>query len=306
MNSKDLQYVLKIAEIKNFTKAAEQLYISQPALSQSLNRLERNLGVQLFLRSRTQVILTTAGIEFVNEAKKILEKMNSLEYNMHHFGNGQQTSISVGISQFYGKHLLSKIIGALKKIVPSYQIEIIEGESKFLENLISQGKLDFGIFPSPIYSKLVRFAPIYEEEILFSFNKKNVNAVKLLSNMCKGKSIDLSLYKEYPFIMLQEGLKIRVLADKICAAYGFIPKAVFESENLDTVYSLVSDNYGVAFLPSTILQSIDIYKTDVAFYPIKSKFSKRELGIAYKEDTNNDKLLNKILPDLKLYFSKSL
>ena len=72
MNSKDLEYVLAISRTKNFSKAAELLFISQPALSQYITRLEQHLGVQLFFRSRLQVALTTAGTTFVNHGIVII------------------------------------------------------------------------------------------------------------------------------------------------------------------------------------------------------------------------------------------
>ncbi|SIN70303.1 LysR family transcriptional regulator, hydrogen peroxide-inducible genes activator [Acetomicrobium flavidum] len=298
MDEKVLQYVLAIAKTKSFTQAAEQLYVSQPALSQAIKRLECELEVELFYRDRTKVVLTPAGVIFVEGAREILKQVDNLKRQIKHFRANPQDTISIGVSQFYGKHFLYFLIDGLKQNLPSYRIKIIEGESKFLENLIDQGKLDFGIFPAPIYNKSVHFTPIYIEKILFTFNKRNKDAFSLLPNAFDGKYINLFLYKEFPFILLKEGLKLRVLADKICTSYGFKPKAILESENLDTIYSLVTHNYGVAFLPSTIFQSINIEKSEVSFYPLKSKLSKRDIGIAYKEGYLDKNLVSKVVQSI--------
>ena len=85
MNSKDLQYVLEIARTLNFSKAAASLYVTQPALSQAVNKLEKQLSVQLFFRSRSRVSLTPAGEKFVERARSIVEDINTLEYDMRHF-----------------------------------------------------------------------------------------------------------------------------------------------------------------------------------------------------------------------------
>ena len=85
------------------------------------------------------------------------------------------------------------------------------------------------------------------------------------------------------------------LSLKICSAYGFKPQAVYQTENLDTVYSLVESNYGVAFLPSTILRSIDQEKNSVLFYPIKSKYSFRAIGLAYLKDLYEEKFIKKLI-----------
>jgi len=294
MNSKDLQYVLAIAHTLNFSKAAASLYVTQPALSQAVNRLEQQLGVQLFFRSRTHVALTPVGEEFVRQAGVILDQINTLEYDMRHFGQVRQKELSIGVSQFYGKHFLSRLINGLQQCIPDYQIKIIEGESHFLESLIIQKRLDFGIFPAPIYDQNMSFAPVYEEKILFAFNKKNPQAMGLLQQAYNGKSIDLKYYKDFPFILLKEGLKLHDTANQICQAYGFQPQAVFQTENLDTVYSLVANNYGVAFLPSTILQSIDS-DGDVIFFPVKSKYSSRPIGLAYLKGVHTEKFLADII-----------
>lgn len=295
MNSKDLQYIITIAETKNFSQAAKQLFVSQPALSQYVKRLEAGLGVQIFFRSHSQVVLTPVGEVFVREGSRILNELNNLEHELRHFSSESPQILSIGVSQFYGKHILSTLISQLKKTIPTYKIKIVEGESKFLENLIKNEQLDFGIFPAPIYNKNVCFAPIYEERILFALNKENKEATALVDRAFHGDGIDLNLYKDFPFILLQEGLKLRSRAAKICLAYGFTPQAVYETENLDTVLSLVENNYGVAMLPSTILKKIDQKKSKVAFYPIKSRYSKRNLGLVYKEGRYADVFLKKIL-----------
>ena len=294
MNSKDLDYVLTIAQTKNFSKAAELLYISQPALSQYINRLEASLGVQLFFRSRSQVLITPAGEEFARRAANIRHEIAALEHAMREFSQRKQ-ELSFGVSQFYGKHVLSSLITGLQQNMPQYHIKIIDGESHFLEELISQQKLDFGIFPSPIYNSGVTFAPIYEEQVLFAFNKKNASALRLLDTAWNGKSINLRYYKDFPFILLREGLKLQELSLHICEAYGFRPEAVYQSENLDTVYSLVANNYGVAFLPSTICHNLDSSKSDVLFFPVKSRYSSRFIGLAYLGGLYEEKFIKKIV-----------
>jgi LysR family hydrogen peroxide-inducible transcriptional activator len=295
MNSKDLEYVLTISRTKSFSKAAELLFISQPALSQYITRLEQHLGVQLFFRSRLQIALTPAGTVFVNQASSILNQMQALEHSIRSFNQQRKYELSFGVSQFYGKHVLSPIISGLHEKMPKYKVNIIDGESRFLEEQILLQKLDFGIFPEPIYNKSINFMPIYQEQILFAFNQKNTAAKKMLKTAYNGKSVDLAYYKDFPFILLKEGLKMQKLSLRICSAYGFKPQAVYQSENLDTVYSLVESNYGVAFLPSTILRSIDQEKNHVLFYPIKSKYSTRTIGLAYLKDLYEEKFIQKLI-----------
>lgn len=297
MNIKDLQYVIAIAKVQSFSKAAELLFVSQPALSQHLKRVENNLETTLFHRNKSSVSLTPAGEEFVKHAKIIIEQVQELEFKIRHFEQNKKETLTFGVSQFYGRHLLSSLIFSFEEILKDYKVKIVEGESKYLESLIAQKKLDLGIFPAPIYTKGISCKTLYQEQIMFAFSKNNQEAVSLLKQAYNGKTINLYYYKDFPFILLKEGLKLRNLSKKLCKESTFYPRAVFETENLDTVYSMIKKNYGVGFLPSTMLQNIN--QDEVLFFDLDSKVSRRDLVLAYKEDCFEDKLLNKLVKTAK-------
>lgn len=295
MDSRDLEYVLTVQQTKSFSKAAELLFVSQPALSQYIKRLEKRLGIELFYRNRTQVLLTPAGHVYVNHASSILKQIQSLENAMASFRREQKQELSFGVSQFYGKYLLTPLITIIHDIHPEYKVTIVDGESRFLEEQILSRKLHFGIFPAPTYNKQVEFSPIYEEKLFFAFNRQNTQAVEMLQTAWNGNYIDLYCYKDFPFVILRKGLKLQDLSKKLCTTFGFQPQAFYQSENLDTVYSLVNNNYGVSFLPSTMLHNLDRQKNNVLFFPIKSKYASRPIGLVYLRELHNAKLLTRLV-----------
>lgn len=304
MDSRDLEYVLTVNQTKNFSKAAELLFVSQPALSQYIKRLEHKLGVELFYRNRTQVLLTPAGQLYVNHAAAILQQVHALEQAMTSFRKEKKQEISFGVSQFYGKYLLTPLIDIIHTLHPRYKVNIVDGESRFLEDQIMAQKLNFGIFPAPTYNKQVEFMPIYQEKIFFAFSRHNTQAVHLLKTAWNGTYIDLYQYQQFPFIMLRKGLKLQDLSKKLCQTFGFQPQAVYQSENLDTVYSLVNNNYGVSFLPSTMLHHMDTSKNNVLFYPIKSKFALRTIGLVYLRGLHEKKILQTITQAFSVEMNK--
>ena len=105
MNLKDIEYMIKIAEKKNFSTAAKELYITQPALSQTIQKLENELNAKLFARKRNGVILTDAGRLFLQEAQTILYHLECLKRNMQNAGSLEVRTLRIGIapllSQFY-------------------------------------------------------------------------------------------------------------------------------------------------------------------------------------------------------------
>lgn len=293
MDTRDLEYVLAIARTGNFSQAAKALYISQPALSQYIKRLEKSLQVTLFYRSRSRVELSPAGEYYVQKGEAILQQMESLEAAMRHWQQAEQKQISIGVSQFYGKYFLNPYLEKLRENLPGYRIQIVDGESHYLEEQIACGKLDFGIFPAPTTRPQVSFAPLGTEEILFAFSKDNREATKLVESAREKQenTLDLLVFQHLPFVLPKEGLKMHRQALRICKHMGFQPQSIYQSENLDTVYSLVNHNYGVGFLPDVIARNCNPRSNRTLFFHFKSRYNHRTIGLAYRENSSVNSLV---------------
>lgn len=299
MDSRDLEYVLAIARTGSFSQAAQQLFISQPALSQYIKRLERNLDVTLFYRSRSRVELSPAGRFYVKQGEAILKSMRELEQAMRHWQQQETKELSIGVSQFYGKWFLTPYLQNIRQQLPGWKIRIVDGESQDLEIQMLQGKLDFGLFPAPTSHKETTFLPLGDEEILFAFSEENREAMDLLPRAQGKDGFDLALYQHFPFVLPREGLKMHRAALKICRQFGFQPQSNYSSENLDTVYSLVNHNYGVGFLPDVIAQNYDPRTNHVRFFHLKSRYNHRAVGLAYREGAPLQDLAPKLYQAIK-------
>ena len=299
MDSRDLEYVTAIARTGSFSQSARLLFISQPALSQYIRRLEKNLGVTLFYRSRSKVELTPAGAYYVKKGEAILRQMQELEQTIRHWQQADQQQLSIGVSQFYGKWFLTPYLQDIQKLLPGYRIQIVDGESRQLELQMVQRKLDFAIFPEPVIHKEIRFLPLGTEEILFAFSKENQEARALLSQAFHDGFLDLRHYQDFPFVLPKEGLKMHKAALKICRHLGFQPQSVYSSENLDTVYSLINHNYGVGFLPDVIARNYNPQTNHVRFFHFRSRNNHRTIGLAFREDFPRQELAAKLFQAIK-------
>lgn len=299
MDSRDLEYVTAIARTGSFSQSARLLFISQPALSQYIRRLEKNLGVTLFYRSRSKVELTPAGAYYVKKGEAILRQMQELEQTIRHWQQADQQQLSIGVSQFYGKWFLTPYLQGIQKLLPGYRIQIVDGESRQLELQMVQRKLDFAIFPEPVIHKEIRFLPLGTEEILFAFSKENQEAMALLSQAFHDGFLDLRHYQDFPFVLPKEGLKMHKAALKICRHLGFQPQSVYSSENLDTVYSLINHNYGVGFLPDVIARNYNPQTNHVRFFHFRSRNNHRTIGLAFREDFPRQELAAKLFQAIK-------
>lgn len=306
MDIKDIRYVMCIVRLASFTKAAKELFISQPALSQSVKRLEKELGCPLFLRDRNHVIPTEAALLLAQHGGRIVREFDELYREL---GNtsGEKQSISLGISQFYGHHILSFLFSYLAKEEPLLKIRVVEGESHFLEQQIIDGVVDVGIFPAPIYRKELIQVPLYEEEILLAIHEDNTEAIALANKWCspylvgekeadadmatatpilrdKDKQLvpleSLAEFRQFPFILLRKGLKLRTLVETISHSMGFEPQVIMETENLDTCAAFVESNYGVSFLPSTLAYTKE--RKHIKYFHIPIHGVRRQLMLVYR------------------------
>lgn len=299
MDSRDLEYVLAIARTGSFSQAAQLLFISQPALSQYIRRLEKNLNVTLFYRNRSRVELSPAGAYYIRQGEAILKTMQELEQTMRHWQQQERKQLSIGVSQFYGKWFLTPYLQNIRQQLPGWKVRIVDGESRNLEIQMLQGKLDFAIFPAPVTHKDITFLPLGDEEILFAFSEENREAMALLPQALTKEGINLAFYQHFSFVLPKEGLKMHKAALKICRQLDFQPQSVYSSENLDTVYSLVNHNYGVGFLPDVIAQNYNPQTNHVRFFHLKSRYNHRSIGLAYREGSPLQDLVPKLFQAIK-------
>ena len=143
--------------------------------------------------------------------------------------------------------------------------------------------VDVGLFPTPIYSQALESYPVLDEQILLAVSVDNKKAIAIADSLMTPNGIhEIAPFGSFPFILIREGLKLRTLVNRLCQAESFVPKAVIGSENLDTCRSLVEDDYGITFLPSTLNSKGDDDK--VKFYPLASKLCFRQLVLVARSD----------------------
>lgn len=280
---KDLRYVVAIYEAESFSQAASRLFISQPALSQAVKSLEGRLGVNLFFRTNKIVVATPEGELFVQKARQILKNMEELQISMNTQRQDQPKLLRLGVSQYYGKEFLKNVLEMFKHDVGDYNIEVIEGETRFLESHIASEEIDLGIFPAPVYSDEVLSSVVGTEEILLAVNKRNVEANRLVMANLKRGLLDLKVLEKSHFVLLRKGLKLRGLAEAIAQESGFNIEALVECENLDTLLALVEHNFGPALVPTTILT--DEHRDMINFYHVNSSKRFRKMMVVYNRNT---------------------
>ena len=163
MNLTDLKYILAVARERNFRRAAEKCFVTQPALSISIQKLEAELGVQIFERSKTDIALTPMGVRIVEQAQRVLDEADKIKELAKAGQNPLVGALRLGVIYTIGPYLLPDLIPALRKLAPEMPLEVEENTTANLEQRLRQGALDAIIIALPFGDSSIVTSALYDE-----------------------------------------------------------------------------------------------------------------------------------------------
>lgn len=250
MNSKQLQYVLALAEERNFSQAAQRFKISQPALSKQVIALEQELGIKLFDRSTTPLSLTPAGEFFVQKAKRLLFEEETLIKAIEQYKNGDKGKLTIGIAPFRSLYLMPQIVLAIKEKFPDIQLAIREHGLERLEKGLLEGQYDFAIMNLPIDETDFEVIPLEEDSVVLAVPNRLLHLI----DQEKTNEIDLADCKNLPFVVVGQSQEMRKLFDKLCSKAKIEPNIFIEVTSVTTAREMVKSGVAAALLPKQFLQ----------------------------------------------------
>ncbi|MHA6533357.1 LysR family transcriptional regulator [Paenibacillus sp. BAC0078] len=277
MELRQLQYALQIAAERNFSRAADKLHIAQPSLSQQLSKLEKELGVLLFQRNTSSVELTHAGEKFVEQAQIIIDAVELLRQEMSDISQLRSGRVVVGSMPITGAHLLPHVLPVFKQKYAEVEITLLEDSSMNLEKLTASGQTDLSLLSLPLEIPTLAYEVLGEERIDLAVPPEH----RLASRSAAGIRTTLEELKDEPFIVLKEGQGFRKMTVELCREAGFEPRIVFESNNMETVQSLVAAGMGVTLVPHFIARAPRSEFVPV-YLPLAEPVPSRTLVVAYR------------------------
>lgn len=257
MELKQLEYIVKIAEERNITKAAEKMYITQSALNQQLLKLEKEMGSQLFYRSRTNWKLTEIGEIYIQNAEKILNIKKETYNQINDLLEKHKGNLRIGLTPERGISMFASVYPKFYELFPNVSVEPVEINVKMQEKMIENGQLDIGFMT---LSKEQRtgnntYIPILEENILMA-----VPAIHPIAKLFKEKSIqkaDLKLFKNEVFVLLSKNTTMREIIDPLFEKAGFTPNVLFETKSSRTLFKMASSHLACTFISETYAEEDD-------------------------------------------------
>lgn len=297
MNFLNLEYFLVVAEEMNISKAAARLFITQQSLSAHIQKLEKSLGTELFIRHPT-FSLTYSGTRLVEAARKILDLKQQIISEINDINEGKRSKLSIGVSHTRGCSILPDVLPKFMKEHPLVEVSVLEGNSREIEDALSKGNVDLIIGMAPVMLDYVETIELVQERLLFVVARKFTQQIfgkddeKARQKFME--CVDASAYSEVPFVLLKKGNRVRNIVDEYFMKNKIQVNVIFESENIETVLALAIKGLGATVYPEMFLDHIHpnirkVKEHEVDFFPFDEAVTHGTLVISY---LNNRYLTN--------------
>lgn len=281
MNLKDIESILKIAEEKNVTHAAEKLFITPSALNQQLLNLEKELETQLFVRDRTGWFPTKAGEIYLKNAKEILRLKKETYSQLQDIVSEKRGTLCIGVPPERGTEMFINIYPKFHQKFPNIKIKILEINVKQQQYLIKKGELDIG-FMTLISSQQTsdEYIKISTEELILALPSSHILCQKQKNNNIFPE-LDISLLKNDTFAILNKESTIYEIVNFIFKENKIQPNILFETTRSRAILEMVANNMCCGIIPKYFCKDI---KNNISYFSLPSHF---ELNIvaSYKKDS---------------------
>ncbi len=247
MDFRTIEHFLKLSETLNFRKAADEIYIAQPALSRQIMALEEELGVVLFDRNKRNVALTTAGEYFREECERILEDFERVKQRTSQIHKGEGGEIKIAHSSSSMQFLLPNILAKIQAEMPLMKTNLNETTNLYGINALINRTIDVAFGPNMIVPKELNTRTIYVENFVIILPQNHHLDVTNFESLAQLADENFILPPRNESSGYVESL------EALCQSYGFIPKVAYQSGNSNTVLRLVEAGLGISIEPKSAL-----------------------------------------------------
>lgn len=262
-----LKYFYALAATQHVTKTAEQLHIAQPSLTQTIHRLESELGVKLFRTSGRNIVLTEYGVYLRDKLEPVLKSINEIPEELRTLAGERKNLIRVNV--LAASNLITDAIIEYQKLHGDVRFQIHQHNEEETS--------DITIFTREFFRQ-----PQNTNDRYYIFTEEIFLAVPKSSHIALRESVSLSEMSDRKFIALAGSKGLRSICDRFCLQAGFRPDVIFESDSTSAVKNLIGANIGVGFWPHYTWEKPD--EGSMALIPISDPVCRRDIIIRLRSD----------------------
>ncbi|MBS6397678.1 MAG: LysR family transcriptional regulator [Clostridiales bacterium] len=285
MDFQKFEYFMTIAKHQNLTKAAQELYVSQPTLTKFLQKLEQELGGKLFRRNGHTYDLTFLGQRYLEYAKKALMLRQDWEKQLQDMKSSFEGELNIAFPTMRSACIIPQVLQSFHKLHPCVRINICEQNSSIQESLLADSKLDFAIFSDwqPLPSLTYEFLTM--EEIVLVLPPEHPLCTHAVDREDTHYPwIDLSLLADTPFILHFPEQNTGRAAQQLFDQYHIKPPVHFQSRNSQLCIQLASQGFGACFAPETYVRH-SAKVTPLCTFSVGNPPISNRLVLAYRKNS---------------------
>jgi LysR family hydrogen peroxide-inducible transcriptional activator len=293
MNIRDLKYLVALAEYQHFGKAAEKCFVSQPALSMQIQKLEEILDIKLLERTNKSFIFTENGLAITQRAREILSQVDEVHELAKSAKDPYRGELKIGIIPTLAPYLLPLIIPTLVKKFPNLSFYLLEEQTALLSEKLKTGKLHACFFALPISEKGFKTSHLFDEEFLLAIPRKHA--------LAKLKAITQHDLMDYSLLLLEEGHCMRDQALVLCQKLKANETQSFRATSLETLRHMVAAGVSMTLMPKLACTA----NKNINYVPFHAPKPVRSICLAWRESTVKTQLLEEIADQIKILMEKS-
>ena len=281
MNLKQLEAFVQVAEGGSFSKAAKELFLTQPTISSHISSLERELNARLFVRNTKEVSLSEDGIKLYKYAKQMLDLQREIEVTFGMDEEGESHAVTIAASTIPAQYLLPEVLTRFSKRYPQEQIRIQETDSSKVVMQIVDHRVDIGFTGTVLEKKHCKYIPFYKDELVII----TPNTPKY-QELAQGNKEDISWIKKEHVIMREEGSGTRKEAELQLKGAGvkFAGLDIIASiENQETIKKSVRQGMGISVL-SKLATADEVANGEILAFSIPNSDEGRDINLVYNKN----------------------
>ena len=281
MNLKQLEAFVQVAEGGSFSKAAKELFLTQPTISSHISSLERELNARLFVRNTKEVSLSEDGIKLYKYAKQMLDLQREIEVTFGMDEEGESHAVTIAASTIPAQYLLPEVLTRFSERYPQEQIRIQETDSSKVVMQIVDHRVDIGFTGTVLEKKHCKYIPFYKDELVII----TPNTPKY-QELAQGNKEDISWIKKEHVIMREEATGTRKEAELQLKGAGvkFAGLDIIASiENQETIKKSVRQGMGISVL-SKLATADEVANGEILAFPIPNSDEGRDINLVYNKN----------------------
>jgi LysR family hydrogen peroxide-inducible transcriptional activator len=277
MNLRDLRYLVSLADLRHFGRAAEACHVSQPTLSTQVRKLEEELGVTLVERAPRQVMFTAVGREIVERARRVLADVEQLREAARRTTDPEAGSLRLGMFPTLGPYLLPHVVPGLRARFPRLELLLVEEKTETLLGMLRDGRLDAAVLALPLHDEGLESEFLFEEPFLL--------AVPAGHALAEATGLRLSQLAREHLLLLEDGHCLRDQALEVCALAGAGEKEGFRATSLETLRQMVSAGVGITLLPMLAVQPPVPPSASLRIVPFRDPPPSRRVALVWRRSS---------------------